>query len=264
MENASDAGRQIQSVARSIEILLLLRKHDGATITDLASEVDLTPGTVHTHLSTLRECGLVVREPKGQYSLSLEFITMGEHVRNGSALFKAGREIVDKLSMMSGETVHLITENNGAEVILWEAFGQNAVGTEFYIYNRERPNRHLHYSASGKAMLAYLDPNRVDEIVDEQGLIRQTPQTITDRQELDRQLQTIRDRGFALNDEEGVSGIRAVGAPIFDPNGDVIGAISLSAPAAKMSDDLFRETVPDIIIQSANLIEVNLQGVLIE
>ncbi|RQG93613.1 IclR family transcriptional regulator [Natrarchaeobius chitinivorans] len=263
MGNAGDSKRQIKSVTRSVEILSLLRQLDGATVTELATEVDLTPGTVHTHLSTLRECGLAVKEHDDLYRLSLEFITMGEHVRNGSPLFKAGREIVDKLAMMSGESVHLITEKNGTEVILWEAFGQNAVGTEFYIHNRERPNRHLHYSASGKALLAYLDSKRVDEIFDECGLVQQTPQTVTDREVLERQLQDVRERGYAFNDEEGASGIRAVGAPIFDPKGQVIGAVSLSAPAAKMSEELFRNKVPDVVVQTANLIEVNLQAVLI-
>lgn len=258
MANRSDRSRKVKSVDRACQILDVLGHCDGATVSELSNEVDLSVSTIHSHLSTLKDHG-VVTQSKDQYRLGPNLLILGEHVRNHSRLYHAAKEEVDALANETDECVHLVMEHNGLEVSLYESFGDNAVGTEFYVKNREDPNRHLESTAAGKATLAHLGEDRVMEIIDEHGLEEKTENTITDVDELLSTLETIRERGYALNDEEEILGMRAVAVPIQDRTGSVLGAVSVSAPLSHMKDEKFTETVPEKLMETKNLIEINLE-----
>lgn len=85
-----------------------------------------------------------------------------------------------------------------------------------------------------------------------------TNDTITDVDELLEELVEIRDQGYAICDEEAIQGIRAVGAPILDDEGEVEGAISASGPKQQFHDELLEEALPQTVMEIANVIEVNL------
>jgi len=237
-----------------------LRKSGETTIAELSETVDLSPGTIHTHLATLQSEGFAIQSGE-KYRLGYQLLTLGESVRNFTELFRAGREVIDQLADETGESAHLVIESGGSEIVLYESFGKQAVGTNFYVSNREDPKRYLHCSAAGKAILAHLPDDRVDEIVEQNGLASVTKNTITDREELRSELEAIRDNGFALNDEEQVMGIRAVAAPILkDSDGvsTVTGALSISAPLSRLQSARFEEECPEKMRNAANIIEINL------
>ncbi|MFB6131640.1 MAG: IclR family transcriptional regulator [Salinigranum sp.] len=250
--------RAVKSVVAAFDVIEKLRVLDGTTVSELSKHVDRSIGTVHTHLATLKAQGYVVQEDN-VYRLSPRFVALGEYVRNSSKLYQGAKDEADRLAEETGEVVHLLTEQDGLKIGIYEAFGGEAVGTEYFVRNQGKPKRFLHYSAAGKAILAYLPRERVEDIVARHGLIEKTPNTITDEAELFEELETVRDRGFALNDEEQVMGLRAVGAPIRDVSGAVLGAISLAAPKSRLKDDEFRETVPERVMNSANIININIQ-----
>jgi DNA-binding IclR family transcriptional regulator len=116
----------------------------------------------------------------------------------------------------------------------------------------------LQTTAMGKSILAFRPREEVDEIVDRHGLPQITEKTISDRDELYEELDTIEERGFAYDDEERVKGMRCVAAPITDDEGRAIAAMSVSGPKSRLRGKQFREEVPDLILSSANVIEVNL------
>ncbi len=250
--------RTITSVDRAIGVLEELRRLDGATLSELADEVELSKGALHTHLATLREHGFV--EHRGDsYALGQQFLTFGEYVRNSRPLYRAAKSEVDELAMKTGECVHLHTEENGMESPLYESFGERAVGRELFMKNREQMGRHLHYSAVGKAILSEFDEDELDALLDQHGLPERTRHTITDREEFEAELERVRERGYAVNDEEDLLGIRAVGSPIVGPDGGVLGGLSISAPASRMEGERFTEELPRMVKEYANIIEVNLQ-----
>lgn len=250
--------RTIGAVDNALTVLETLRSMDGASLAEVADEIDLSKGALHTHLATLREHGFV--EHRGDcYALGRRFLTFGEYVRNSVPLYRAAKGEVDELAAETDECVHLITEQNGQESILYECFGDRAVGREFFLKNREQMGRHLHYSAAGKSILSQLDESRVDEVIDEHGLPAATQHTITDREEFKAELAKVRERGFATNDEEDLLGIRAVGSPILSPDGDVLGSLSVSAPASRLQGERFTEDLPRVVKEYVNIIEVNLQ-----
>jgi len=251
-----DGSRTLQTVSISSQVLTTLRELDGAGVTELASELNLSKSTAHIHLTTLVENGLVMKRD-GKYELALRLFTFGEYVRSQNPLYRHGRPQVDDLADKTGQYVHIVTEENGRAINLYQVKGDTSVSGE-YQTTKPQQRDHLHYTASGKAILAYLPEQRVAEIIDHHGLPERTANTITDSDTLSEELTAIRQRGYAYNKEEEIEGFRAIGAPIQTPSGDVLGSLSVSGPASVLQGDRFEETLPEQVINSANVIEVNI------
>jgi IclR family acetate operon transcriptional repressor len=113
-----------------------------------------------------------------------------------------------------------------------------------------------HILALGKAILAHLPHDRIDEIVKRHGLTASPPNTITDRETLDDKLAQIREEGVAFDDEERIAGIRCIAAPILSNNDRVLGAISVAGPSNRIRDDQFTEKLPRRVLETVNVIEL--------
>ncbi len=246
--------RSLKTLVTAWDVVQGLVELDGAGVTELATYLDLSKSTVYTYLQTLEQLGLVTKT-EFQYGLSFQFLLVGEYVRNSSLLFDVGREEVDALAADLGQYAHLVVEENGRGIILYHAKGENAVD---YDYQRAKLEQRdpLHMTASGKAILASLPEPRVAEIIDQYGLEGATEHTITDSDQLFDELETIRERGYAYNDEEEIAGFRAVAAPISVTEKDVLGAITVSGPTSVFDDEMFHETLPTKVTNTANNIEV--------
>jgi DNA-binding IclR family transcriptional regulator len=156
----------------------------------------------------------------------------------------------------TGERVQFVIEEHGLGIYLHtEASDENAV----MIDRRDGVHRHLHSTAAGKAILAELPTARVDDVIAEHGLPAETDQTIVDRVSLNAELDRIHEAGVSYNDEESVEGLRAVGVPVFRPDGVILGAFSVSGPSNRLTGDRFREEIPSLLLGHANEIELNLR-----
>lgn len=91
------------------------------------------------------------------------------------------------------------------------------------------------------------------------GAPRLTPNTITDEEELLEELERTRERGYALNDEESTSGLRAVSVSITDSDGSVLGALGVSGPTHRFTNGRFEEELPDILLGVVNGLELDIQ-----
>lgn len=250
-----ESPRTLKTVERSARILDVLEALDGAGVTEVASHLDISKSTTYQYLVTLRQQHLVVKEDN-QYKLSLQFLLSGEYVRNRNLLYKYGKEEVEALAESTGEYANLFTEQHGMGINLYKVRGSDAVGSGYQTEKLQRPD-HLHCTATGKAILAHLPEERVDEIIDQHGLPFQTVNTITDRAELKDELDVVRDQGFAYNDEEEVEGLRAVGAAVIDRDKNVLGSLSVAGPTSRLKGEQFEDELPEKVLSAANLIEVN-------
>lgn len=252
-----NTGRKLSTVSTAVRVLEALRDLGGAGVTELANHLELSKAAVHGHLSTLRDEQLVVKYGD-DYHLSYHFVTLGEYVKNQSNLYTAGKERVDGLAEDTGEFAHLMTEQFGYGVHLYKAQGDQAVGEPYHVRNLQRRD-YLHYSAAGKAILSRLPTERIRSIIAERGLPQRTESTITSESELLDQLDTIRKRGYAFNDEEEIDGLRAVAAPIDTDSLDTVGAVSLSAPISRFNGQYYRDEIPEMLMHAANLIELDIE-----
>ncbi|WP_435349099.1 IclR family transcriptional regulator [Haloarchaeobius sp. HRN-SO-5] len=249
--------RRIRAVETTSKILAELKETGETTVATLDARLDVTKGTIHTHLMTLNAQGFVEKRDD-RYRLGSGFMTYGAHVKNRHVVFQAGKAQAKELALETGELCEIATEHEGRCVILHRFYGENTLDTG---YQRESLEefRHLHYGATGKSMLAHMPLERVDQVIEEYGLPKRTEKTITDRETLLDELERIRGRGYAFNDEEEVHGIRAVGAPVLNSNRDLLGAICLAGPRGRVDDERFSTEFPALVSEARSLVEVNVE-----
>ncbi|SEP24828.1 transcriptional regulator, IclR family [Halogranum amylolyticum] len=249
--------RRIKSIQNANQLLKIVQSHSDPTLDDICEEVSLSKGSVCTYLKTLEEEGLISCTD-GTYQLGLDFLIRGESVRNHIDLYRGGMEVADDLAERTGEWVHLTIEHRGQELTIYETGGDKAIATDYHIQMRE-VLQYLHSTAAGKSMLAHFDRDYVEKIIDQHGLVKETEHTITDRDTLFEELEQVRELGYAVNAEEVIRGLRAVGAPIHGENNELCGAISLTAPTSRLSGENFEDRIPELVMETSNIIEVNLE-----
>jgi DNA-binding IclR family transcriptional regulator len=223
-------------------------------VTELASRLDIAKSTAHYHLNTLRKEGYVVKDGS-KYRLSLRFLRIGELTRDRVSIYKTTTGEVEGLASETDELAILAVEEQGKGVYLHKAAGKNAIDIDAPI-GRFAP---LHNRAFGKVILAYLEESRVEEIVADHGLPKTSPKTITDREELFDELETVREQAFAVNQEESLEGIHGIAVPILDADGSVLGAISLAGPSKRLSVEKMTGEYADQLSQARNVIELSIQ-----
>lgn len=243
----------VSTLDTALSIVHAIESSGEITLSEIATELDVSTSTVHRHLNTLREHGYVVREGTA-YRLGMRFLTLGGTVQTNEQVFDLAKQKVDQLAAETGERVQFVVEENGLRYYLYTQSGENAVQTDASIGK----NGPLHESASSKAILAELSDERVEEIIDDRGLSASTDQTITDREELFAELETIRESGVSFNNEEATPGLRAVGAAVCAPDGSPVGGLSISGPAHRFKGDLYREELPDLVLAAVNELELKL------
>ncbi|WP_435361964.1 IclR family transcriptional regulator [Haloarchaeobius sp. DFWS5] len=251
-----EPSRTLKTVSRACDIVRTLEELDGAGVTELASHLGMSKSAVYSHLSTLRENHFVVKEGD-TYRLGLQFLLLGEYVRNQHQLYHHGKEEIEKLAEETGEYAHLATEQHGLGVNLYKVQGEKAVGRDYQTSKLQKPD-YLHFSATGKAILAHLPRERVEGIVAEYGLAPKTENTITDADDLFAALEQIREDGYATNAEEEIKGLQAIGAPILDKTDTVLGSVSVSGPVNRMQEPAYFDRIVDAVTSTANIIEVNI------
>jgi len=243
----------VAATETSFEIIEALIELDGAGTTEVAEHVDTTKSTVYNHLQTLLNKDYVVKE-NGIYSVGLKFLRMGEYARNCHDVAQVGPDEVDKLADKTSEMANLVVEEHGQGVFLYRAKGTDAVHMDTHTGKRLP----LHATAFGKAILAELPRERVDEVIETHGLTQHTEKTITEREELYDELESIRDQGHAFDREERLEGLRCVAAPLLDSNDRAIGAVSISGPKDRLRGEKFTDEFPNLVRASANAIEINM------
>lgn len=232
-----DRPRPVKTTQTSLALVRAVRDSDGATLSELASRLELAKSTVHNHLHTLVDEGFLVRDGD-TFHVGLQFLSFGEHARDRNPVYATARRRVYSLAERTGHEADFIVEENGRAYSLEYAIGDSTrqglsesgpfrAGTRFYMHN----------CASGKALLASMSDSRVREILDRWGLPATTDHTVTDEAALFDELETIQHRGYAVNDEELIDGYRSIGAAVTSPDGAVVGAFSIGGPTYRMATD---------------------------
>lgn len=243
----------VKSVKLSLEMVELLRELDGAGVSEIARKLDKPTSTVHDHLRTLEEEEYLVKEGS-EYHIGTRFLQLGDQARSRKKVFRTARPHVDELAQVTGEHANLMIEEHGLGVFLFRSRGSDAVQLDTHAGMRVP----LQTTALGKSIMANRPREEVEAALDKHGLPKVTESTISDRDELFDHLDEVRERGFAFDDEERVKGMRCVAAPIKNENDYAIAAVSVSAPKSRMQHERFTTEIPEQILGSANVIEVNL------
>ncbi|SER40444.1 IclR family transcriptional regulator [Natrinema salaciae] len=244
-------GRRIRSVEIAFTILDAVRNHDGIGVTELADELGHSKSTIHSHLQTLESQEVIVRHGDG-YRLSLQVLDMANDVRDQIANYDVIVDEVDELATETGEIAQFGLEEHGNVSYLYKAMGNRAVETA----SRAGGKQPMYSTSLGKAILAFLPTDRRESIIDDAAFASKTPNTITDASRLYEELEEISERGYATDDEENIEGLRCVAAPVRNEQ-TVLGAISITGPASRITDDYLHGELAESVQRAANVIELN-------
>lgn len=243
----------IKSVGTMFDLLMEIQDREAAGVSELAEALGVAKSTVHNHLSTLLAYEYVRRDGD-RYRVGIRFLDHGGHARSNLPGNELIKRKVQEVAAETGELVQYLVEEHGRGIFVFRETGDQAVRTETRLGRRV----YLHHVSAGKALLAQMTDERVDEIVERHGLPPKTDQTITDREELDENLQAIREQGFVFDEEEHVKGLYSVAVPVTLGDEGPIGGLSVAGPPHRIQDRAKREEYGQLLRGVANEIELNL------
>lgn len=227
----SDATGSAKALVKGIAIVNLLAAHKGGLrLTDLVTRVDLPRGTVVRLLGVMIDEHVVRHSADGQYRLGPQCAIWGSDFLSGLEFREVASDVMAGLAEVGNETCHLGIRDGKSVLYIDKVESPHSLR----MYSRIGGKNPLHCTGLGKALLAYIPQDELEEYWAEP-LERRTANTIVSPDILRAELQRIRDRGYAVDDVENEVGVRCVGAPIFDHNRDLVGSISLAGPTMRMT-----------------------------
>lgn len=236
----------LQTVARAFEVLDLLEREEAAGSARIAALMDVTRSTVNDYLTSLESTGYVVKRD-GECRISYRFLERGTRLKHRNRFFNSSDSVVRKLSVESGELAQLGCAESGEWVLFHESGDVTSVRTR--TYPGFRPPIHTH--AAGKVLLANLPAERAADLLDADEL-----DTVTDPEVLRAELETIHDRGHAVDHEERVVGIGFVACPVLEDD-ELLGSVSVACPTGRLHRDGYREDLIQNVRAAAEEISVN-------
>jgi IclR family KDG regulon transcriptional repressor len=246
----------IKSVFKTMKILECLSYERTLGITELTDRVSthlegipMDKSTVYRFLVSLIDLGFVYQDPQTEkYGLTLKLFEIGMSVLERLELWREAEPIVEEIARVTGETVHLATLDEDELVYLGKVESTRTLRVS--MMSRVGRSAPAYCTGVGKTLLAYLPRKRLDRILKKEKPVRYTDKTIVRRAHLERELSSIRKKGYAIDNEEHEIGVRCVAAPVRNNNSAVCGAVSVSIPTVRLPD----EEIPryrDIIVQAA-------------
>jgi IclR family KDG regulon transcriptional repressor len=219
----------LQTVSRAGQVLDLFsttRPEWGATA--VARQLDIAKSQAHELLMSLTDIGLLQRELPGRYRLGWRIVALNSLVVDGSDLGHECARVLRALAARSGETVHLAVWGPGSAICIVAFEGRSPGAVEPPTVGAELP---AHCTAAGKVLLAAQPGRR--PLGDTPPPARRTARTIVDPDRLADELDAVRRRGFACEEQEHDSATCAVAAPVHDLRGATVGAVGLAVPAQR-------------------------------
>ena len=236
---AEDPGAQpsggVKSLARALSILVALAEsYEGLTLAALSKRLGLPPSTAHRLLTTLQRQRFVRFDSASMsWRIGVQAFTVGSAFAQSSDVVALAKPYMRRLMEQTGETINLYVLSGEGAICMAQVQSPQMIRAIW------RPGGALgmHRSAAGKAMLAHMPKDQLADIVMKHGLPRSTSNTIGSMKKLEVELAKTRDRGFAIDNEEFVLGLRCVAAPVLDDRGIAHAALSVAGPKARMTDE---------------------------
>lgn len=229
----SKAGaQQVGVISKVLRILQTIQATPtGLSLKSICDATGLNKSTAYRFLSHLESEGYLVRTEARTYLLGPQLTLMMTQANRSNTLQSVARPILWELWKSTQETVNLAILDQGTVLYLDVIDSPH----EFRLSSRVGSRRPLHATALGKALAAYLAPEQERVLLDGMPFQSLTPKTVMNLLQFRRELDLVRSQGYAIDDEEAVTGARCVAATVLGTNGRSVAAISISGPVTRVT-----------------------------
>lgn len=231
----------------------LLRSFNGpeewVTNAELSRRARLSKASAHRLMKTLEEIGAVVRDPRGCYRPGMMLASLSKNIAIGDLVRATSQDVLADLAVRLKGIVHVGILEHGM-VTYAAKFGEPI---SVPVPSRVGAQQEPYCSALGKILLSGLSDEELEEFLRDGKLVALTPQTITDTGKLRSEIEAVRQRGYAIDDREAYQTLCCIGAPIRDPSGQTMAAISLADTSAHMGPR-WRHEISGALVSAASLI----------
>lgn len=225
----------MDTVKKAFEIIdYVLQTPDGVTASDVARKFNMSISNAYKYLNTLGNLGILIKQRDKRYTGGFKLIEYGYTILRGFDLRRIARPHLIDLLMKTGQTVHMIVREGFEGVYIEKLEGLKSLP----MLSRVGMRIPLYSTALGKAILAYLPKDELDEYLEKVKLERRTENTITSTEKLRKELENIRKVGYAVDNEENEVGVKCLGAPILNHEGYPVASISISGVARRIDERL--------------------------
>lgn len=241
----------IQSVDRALTILEFIASNNNMYgLTEIARNLELNKATAYGLLSTLEKHNLIEQNPETKkYYLGIYLAELAMKTEDSLDVRKIARPYMKKLALAYTSSTQLGIESDG-EVMYIEVSQYNFALPIVCQVNSRLP---FYCTGVGKSILAFWTPEQIEVYLKTHKLASKTPKTIVKKSELRKELSLIRERGYAIDDEENQIGVISISAPIFSINGTVIAGISVAIIKATYTEELKNKIVTDLLNYSSKI-----------
>jgi IclR family pca regulon transcriptional regulator len=249
-----------QSLARGLAILSTFHSDRPLIgVSELSRGLELSRSTVHRYVATLAKLGYLQQDPDSKrYRLGPKVLDLGFSALNSMDLLEVSAPHLRRLSDETQRTVN-VAILDGTDVVYIERCRAARPGQQQIDLNLHVGARLPAYcTAMGKAILAFLSEERLEEVIERIDFVPRGPNTLTDPKAFREELVKIRASGIAINDEELAYGLRSIAAPIYSQSGDVLAALNLAIHRTIVSMEELVERFAPAVIQTANDISLSM------
>ncbi len=236
IKTSSDGdGNTVRSVERAVDLLEeLMAQSSPISLVELSERVKLHPSTAHRILATLELRRFVYQDADTRlYTLGPKLLYPAQGGQPSQALRNFVTPILQEISRITNESTTMAIRSGNHAMAIAKA----ASGRSLDVSLQSGSLAPLHCTAVGKSILSHLEPLDVVKVVEAEGLVPNTPNTITDLSQLLDELKHVREQGYSVDNEEWEVGIRCVAVPVFSEDGKVFGAISVSGPTGRITKE---------------------------
>jgi IclR family acetate operon transcriptional repressor len=250
-DSISRASYDVAVLGKALELLEALARNKELGLSELTGRTGVSKPSAFRILSTLENRGYLAKDGvHRKYRPGPRLIALSGLIVSGVSVVQHARSVMEALRSEFGETVNLGAL--GEKRVLYLDILESQHGLRMAA--RVGAQDCLHSTALGKAILAALPSDEVDQLLKDYQWERRTRHTITTRAPLERELVAVRERGYAVDDQENEEGARCVGVAVLGPRGLPIAALSVSGPATRLSEPVIRR-IGDRLKRAAREIE---------
>jgi DNA-binding IclR family transcriptional regulator len=222
----------MKSAAKVFQVLESICSEGPVTLTELTRKLNEKKSSVHRFLSVLSMAGYVEKDGYSRkYYPTLKIFQLGVSARNRKFSLHLARPYMEALSGQCGETVNLGLFMDGKVIVIERVESSEPLRTDLGVGT----GLPAHCTAMGKVFLSELSEEDLDRHIQRHGLRGFTSKTATSPETLKKDLKTVRERGFSLDDGELGEGIRCIAAPVRGVSGRVSAALSITGPGTRLS-----------------------------